>query len=222
MKKAIAALPAVAAILASMFTAAHAAPRTWVASFGSGTTCSRTAPCADLPTAYNATDAGGEINCLDAGGDITLGSITTVQKSITIDCAGTASPGKMSGEMTIDAPNIVVTLRNLSITPGDDFNGSTRGVIFQRGSALHIEKCRIANFHIGGINGQGLKFAPGPGITGMLFVSDTMITDNGLSDSGGGIIIQPSGSGSARVVLDRVRVETTPTASSPTGWARPE
>jgi hypothetical protein len=186
---------------------ALAAPRTWVASFGSGATCSRSAPCADFQTAYNATDAGGEINCLDSGGDNTFGGFT-IRKSITIDCAGTASPGKSSGDILIDAPGIVVTLRNLAITTRDDLNGSGLGVWFLTGNALHVENCRIANFKLGAAgNAIGIKFAPGAGVTGALFVSDTIFTDNGLLGSGGGIIIQPAGSGSARVMLNRVRME---------------
>ena len=54
-----------AAALAAM--PAHAIPRTFLSNTGSGTACSRTAPCADLLTALKATDQGGEINCLDAG-----------------------------------------------------------------------------------------------------------------------------------------------------------
>lgn len=186
---------------------ALAAPRTWVASFGSGATCSRSAPCADFATAYLATDDGGEINCLDAGGDVTFGGLT-IRKSITIDCAGTASPGKSSGNIVIDVSGIVVTLRNLAITTKDDLNGSGLGVWVLAGSVLHVENCRIANFKLGSAGTAiGIKFAPGAGTAGTLFVSDTIFTDNGLSDSGGGIIVQPSGSGSARVVLNRVRVE---------------
>src|SRR5262249_38242712 len=40
-----------------------------------------------------------------------------------------------------------------------------------------------------------------------LHVTDSVISGNGLATSGGGIIIQPAGSGSARVVIERTRVE---------------
>ena len=119
---------------------ALAAPRTWVASFGNGATCSRAAPCADFATAYLATDDGGEINCLDAGGDATFGGLS-IRKSITIDCTGTASPAKSSGDIIIDVPGIVVILRNLAITTKDDLNGGGLGVWVLAGSALHVENC---------------------------------------------------------------------------------
>jgi hypothetical protein len=38
-------------------------------------------------------------------------------------------------------------------------------------------------------------------------VSDSVIENNGLAAGGGGIFIQPAGSGSARVVIERTRVE---------------
>ena len=41
--------------------------RTWVASYGSGGACSRTDPCGSFQAAHDATNPGGEINCIDAG-----------------------------------------------------------------------------------------------------------------------------------------------------------
>jgi hypothetical protein len=63
-------------------------PRSWVASYGSGTSCSRSAPCANFETALGQTNAGGEINCVDQG-DFSNGGIgLTIRRSITIDCEG--------------------------------------------------------------------------------------------------------------------------------------
>src|SRR5262245_26381896 len=51
----------------------HAAPaqatnvRSWVASNGSGSSCTRLAPCANFSTAATQTDPGGVISCVDAG-----------------------------------------------------------------------------------------------------------------------------------------------------------
>jgi hypothetical protein len=42
-------------------------------------------------------------------------------------------------------------------------------------------------------------------------VTNTLLEANGSGSSGAGIIVQPSGSGSAQVVLDSVRVENSPT-----------
>src|SRR5258708_39937938 len=83
-------LSAVGAMLAAMLpgTPAQAAPRTWVSGTGSGGACTRSSPCADFNLAYNATDPGGEINCVDAG-DF-AGIHLTFPQSSPIHCAGTA------------------------------------------------------------------------------------------------------------------------------------
>src|SRR2546429_7381431 len=72
-----------AAMLVSLLpaTPAWAIPRTWVSSTGTGTTCTRAAPCASFATAQAATDAGGEINCVDAG-EYNVGGLD-ITKSIT-------------------------------------------------------------------------------------------------------------------------------------------
>ena len=74
-------------------------------------------------------------------------------------------------------------------------------------SELHVENCRIVGFS-GLAPGHGIKVEPGNGITTKLHVLDTVITDNGLANSGGGIIVQPTGSGSARVMIERSHIET--------------
>jgi hypothetical protein len=205
--KAIAHLSAgLAALLALLLPAApaHAIPRTWVASNGAGGACTRAAPCADFQTAHNTTDAGGEINCVDAG---LYGSVT-ISKSITIDCtgifAGVRPPGPGTAAIFLNMGSDVVTLRGLAIDGGG--TGGI-GVSFAFGTALHIENCRIFGFR-GGVNGRGISVTPGAGVTSKLSVSDSVVTENGLPADGGGIIVQPSGSGSARVELDRVRVKS--------------
>src|ERR671935_371846 len=93
---------------------AQAIPRTFVSGTGSGMLCTRAAPCATFQAAHDATDPGGEINCIDAGNFGPVGLIIT--KPITIDCAGTL--GSMSGftpeGITINVPGGVVRLRNLT------------------------------------------------------------------------------------------------------------
>jgi hypothetical protein len=44
-------------------------------------------------------------------------------------------------------------------------------------------------------------------VTGELYVLDSIISTNGRAADGGGIVIQPVGSGSARVAIERTRVE---------------
>src|SRR5689334_17457059 len=95
---------------------AHAAPRTYVSTSGSGVACSRAAPCGDFQTAHNATDGGGEINCLDSGNFAPVATLS-ITKSITIDCGGTSSTVGTTAAtgIQINGPGITVRLRNLSI-----------------------------------------------------------------------------------------------------------
>jgi hypothetical protein len=181
----------VAAALALVLTAsvAHAIPRTFVSHTGSGAACTRTTPCADFQTAHDATDPGGEINCLDA--DEFDGA--TITKSITIDCGGVV--GAVGVGFSIGAPGGVVRFRNLTIKPptntGDD-------IFFNNGAALFIENCTL----LGDPNSGGIGFGTGSGIA-KLFVSDSVIGGHGHD----GITIEPQGSGSVRAVVDQGRLE---------------
>jgi hypothetical protein len=185
---------------------AQAAPRTFVASYGSGTICNFLQPCATFQDAQNATDPAGEINCLDAG-DFTSGSQFTIVKSLTIDCAGLIAglTGNLGG-INIDGGLIVVKLRNLTI---NGTVGGSIGIQFLNGHSLYVENCKISGFHGSGSGGGvGIRFLPQSGTTGRLFVKDSVITDNGQAASGGGIVVQPHDNGSsARVVIDHTRVE---------------
>jgi hypothetical protein len=173
---------------------------------GTGTdsgTCTRGAPCLTFAFAHGQTDSGGEINCIDVGN---FGPVT-IAKAITIDCGGTLggiSPGA-SDAITINSANAVVRLRNLSLNGnGTGFTG----IRFLNGAALFVENCNIANFN-GGSPGQGsaIVFAPPAGVTAELYLVDSVISSNGRASDGGGIVIQPVGTGSARVAVERTRIE---------------
>jgi hypothetical protein len=200
-----------AALLISLLSTslAQAAPRTWVSSTGSGTTCSRAAPCSNFTTALTATDVGGEINCVDAG---EFGSVI-INKSVTIDCtdafAGVPTNPNFDNGTAIIVSDIttVATIRGLSIT------GKGVGSVGVRFSAgvLHIENCRIYGFNgAGGGNlviGAGIFVNPPNGHTSRLFVLDSVISDNGLPDRGAGILIESNGgTASTRVALERTRI----------------
>jgi hypothetical protein len=188
-------------VLASLLPAmtAQALPKTFVASTGGGTTCSRAAPCDTFQAAHDATDAGGEINCLDSGPFTDLVySYTQIAKSITIDCAGTV----LNTDIVVNAPDIIVRLRNLTVGLGQD---GFVGINYVDGAALFVENC-VVQREISD-PGIGIKVQPSDGITARLYVSDSVITGNGLAGSGGGIVIKPTGTGSARVVIERSRVE---------------
>jgi hypothetical protein len=181
-------------------TPAGAIQRTWVASTGGGAACTRAAPCATFQAAHDATDAGGEINCVDPAD---YGRID-ITKSITIDCTGTYAAISASGALTsvfIDAAGAVVALRGLSI---DGLGAGNIGVAMVNGAALHIENCRISN-HRGGL-GIGVRVVSPNGVTGKVYISDTVIAENGLPASGGGIVLRPTGTGVVRAVMNRVLV----------------
>jgi hypothetical protein len=189
-------------------THVQAASRTWV-SGASGATdanpCTRSAPCATFAHAYGATDAFGEINCIDAGNF----GIMVISKSITVSCEG-ATAGIFEGndgiEITGTAATDAVYLKGLDIEGlGPSFFANT-GIAFFGAGALHVEKCRIHGFVNTSQNlGYGIVFEPNG--TASLFVSDTAIADNGsFSGFGGGILMQPSASANVNVSLDHVQM----------------
>jgi len=95
---------------------AHAqATRTWVSGVGDDANpCSRTAPCKTFAGAISKTAAGGQINCIDAGG---FGGVT-ITKSMAIQCDNVEAGILVSGPngITINAGVAdVVTLRGLDI-----------------------------------------------------------------------------------------------------------
>jgi hypothetical protein len=175
--------------LAAAIVPAHAIPTTFVSGAGSGTACTRTAPCASFANAHNATDAGGQIICLDAG-DFLGASIT---KTITIDCSGTL--GAVSSNFIINAPGATVRLRGLSIQAT---SSSAAAVFLMDGAALYVENCKFSS----GTGFVGIQFSPQNG-TAKLFVSNSAFTH--MSQ---GIFISPVASAGAQVVVDHVRVES--------------
>ena len=193
-------------LLASTFhgTSAQAQnDRSWVAGNGTGSTCTRTAPCATFAAAHDATTPGGTIHCVDAG-DFAAGELgtLTITKSITIDCAGTLG---IHGNTNIHVAGagIVVHLRNLLI------DGGTRasvGVNFINGAALYVENCTISGWDQGA--GQGIRFTPPTGVAAKLIVLDSTIVDNGIAGQAGtgGIYIAPAGSATVRVSIERTKI----------------
>jgi hypothetical protein len=179
------------------------ATRTWVSGVGDDVNpCSRTAPCKTFAGAISKTAANGEINCLDPGG---FGAVT-ITKSITIDCLYTEGGALAGGNgITVNdslsaSPNTaVVFLRGLDIF---GVNPPTHGIRFISGAALHVDNVRIQRFNAA--SSFGISFAPAAAAE--LFVSNSVIHDNGTTSNGGGINIKPTGTGSAKVTLDNVQL----------------
>ena len=176
------------------------ATRTWVSGVGDDANpCSRTAPCKTFAGAISKTAAGGEINVLDPGG---FGAVT-ITKSITISSEGFEAGVLVSGTngIVVNAgPNDVVILRGLDI---QGLGTGLAGISFLQGGALHVEKCVIRGFNAG--TATGINFVPA--VQSELYVSDTMISENGTGATGGGIIIEPSGSALVNATLIGVKTE---------------
>jgi hypothetical protein len=182
---------------------AHAqATRTWVSGVGDDVNpCSRTAPCKTFAGAISKTAAGGIINCIDSGG---FGALT-ITKAITVDCASVMAGVLAVGTngININAPAADrVTLRGLSIEGG---NGQGLvGINFINGGTVHVESCRIFGFRTG--NATGIQFAVPNAVGAELIVSDTTISDSGTAATNGGIVVRATGTGTARVMLNRVQL----------------
>jgi hypothetical protein len=189
-------------ILASLcFAAAPAsaqATRTWVSGVGDDANpCSRTAPCKTFAGSISKTQAGGEINCIDPGG---FGALT-ITKSITISCeigtAGVLVSGT-NGFVVNAASTDVVVLNGL------DFEGlgsGISGILILSAAKVDVRHSSIRNFK--GASGISLT----PSTSTQLFVNDTLLINNGASATTGGIVIRPSGSGSANVVITNSQID---------------
>ena len=150
-------------------TAAHAAPRTFVASFGADTNtaanCSLAAPCRGFAAAQTVTDNNGEIIVLDSAG---YGAIT-ITKSISIIAptgvyAGIAVLPGANG-VTIATIGVNVVLRGLNING----QGGNNGINMTAGNRLTVENCVISNLGLYGIIVNGAA---------AVRVTDTILRDN--------------------------------------------
>ena len=126
------------------------ATRTWVSGVGDDVNpCSRTAPCKTFAGAISKTAIGGEINVIDPGG---YGAVT-ITKSMTID-GGEAFASILASAtngININAPDGIVTIRNLSINGA----GSTLGINGIRvlsAKKVVLENCTISNFSQKGVD----------------------------------------------------------------------
>lgn len=175
--------------------------RSWVSGVGDdANACSRTMPCKTFAGAYAKTNAGGEIDAIDAGGF----GVLTITHSITIDggegtVAGILPNGVPAFTITIGATD-QVTLRNISIN-GNYTGTASPGVKFTGGGYLHIENCVIFNN-----TGSGIDFEPTNGAT-ELFVSNTTLRGNGTSSNTGNALVKPGGSSYAQATFSHVRFE---------------
>ncbi|MGH6793436.1 MAG: right-handed parallel beta-helix repeat-containing protein, partial [Methyloceanibacter sp.] len=142
------------------------------------------------------TAANGEINCIDSGG---FGAVT-ITKSIAINCENVVGGVLASGTngIIVNGAYVVVVLRGLDI---DGAVTGLNGIRFLNGSALHVQKCLVRGFRAASPNGNGIQFAP-TAANAELYISDSFVSANNF-----GVVVQPSGAGSAKVILSNVRIE---------------
>ena len=162
--------------------------------------------CSDIALAVHLTQQGGQI--VIVGTAIAIHEATFILKSVSItnDGGGTAittpdAPFSDVKTIRITAgPGDVVSLRGLIIDGG---NFQTSGIDIEQASAVHIQKCVVRNYQA--IGAWSISDTRSTG--GKLFISDTLIDNNGSNAASGGILLQPTGTGSLDVVLDRVHLE---------------
>lgn len=191
-------IAAVLLLLAASHAAHGQSTRTWVSVTGDDERdCRRTAPCRTFSEALAKTAAGGEIRALGSG---SFGAVT-ITKSISIvaeEAEGGILASGTNGIVVDAGAGDVVSLRGLLV---EGAGTGLNGIRFLAGGALHVEKCVIRGFRAGSAgDGHGIAFLPSG--ASELFVTNTLVSDNGA----GGILIKPSGAGSARVTLDRVNM----------------
>ncbi|HEX4736842.1 MAG TPA: hypothetical protein VH331_04690 [Allosphingosinicella sp.] len=178
------------------------ATRTWVSGFGDDANpCSRTAPCKTFQGALSKTAAGGEMNCIDAGG---YGSVT-ITKAMTINCYYTLASVLHSGTQGIvinAGPNDQIVLNGIE-TNGAGTTPGTRGISFLAGGTLIVRDSFIYGSQTS--PAVGISFTPS-GVS-KLYVERSTVANNGASGTGGGILIQPTGAGgSAKVEIEDSQV----------------
>ncbi|HEY2293633.1 MAG TPA: hypothetical protein VGM86_23250 [Thermoanaerobaculia bacterium] len=171
---------------------------TWVSSTGNdANACTRSAPCATFSGALSKTSAGGEIDVVDAGD---YGSVT-ISQAVSIEAVGVLATIQVTSgnAITISAgASDVVVLRGLTL---DGQGTATDGIHFSTGGSLYVEDTRIHHFT------TGIDFIPTT--DSRLFVTDTIVRNNGTGSTGGGVFIQASGGqGFATVSIDNLRTES--------------
>jgi hypothetical protein len=201
-------LAVIATFLLAFASVAQAqATRTWVSGVGDDANpCSRTAPCKTFAGAISKTADKGEIDALDPGG---FGAVT-ITKNITIDGTFGAGFGSILASGTsgviINAANIEVILRHLSINGASTTAGS--GVRWLNGKALTVEECFIFGFTGTGTVGRGISTELA--VNG----SRLLVRNTNITNCTTGIRVTTSaGGGVVGAIIDNVHIEN-PTATS--------
>jgi hypothetical protein len=184
---------------------------TWVSHAGSESNdCSQLAPCQSLARAVAHTNAGGQVNIMDAG---SVGA-ARIDKSITIanDGAGTAAiccsapivsfnPTTVALIWIVAGPNDVVTLRGLTLNNSDGF-ADEFGVLVYNARQVNIEKCTIR-----GMTMPGIALAPNAGGGTLTSSISLKIADTVVTGSSTGIKLASVPGVTVSAVLSRAQID---------------
>jgi hypothetical protein len=172
------------------------ATRAFVSTAGSDTNnCINTnSPCRHFQNAYSALPAGGEIDVLDPGN---YGALT-VTHGLNIVGRGWAT---VTAPFNLPAITINAGSSDTIIISGVLLDGAnlqnTIGIQFNSGGSLTVRDSVIRN-----LMGNGITFTPSASTLTKLFVSNTLVSDNGNN----GIRIGPAGSASVAAFLSEVEI----------------
>ena len=159
-------------IVASIAISANAAPRTFVASYGSDANpCSRPLPCRSYAIALAATDPRGEIVALDSGGfgTVTINKAVALIAPSGIHAGITVPTGDNDGITVAAGPTDDVVVRGLAIN-GTPPTCCSAGIRFLSGRALHVENVVVSGIPAG----VGVVFDA----DGELYVRDSEFRNN--------------------------------------------
>lgn len=194
-----------AAVLAGALfsTAASAqATRTWVSGVGDDANpCSRTAPCKTFAGALVNTAAGGEINCLDAGG---FGTVTITQ-AVSIICDNVEAGvlvGSGSDGITIAAgQNDAVILSGLDI---HGVSGALTGIRLNSAGSLRVSNTRVRGFTTATSYGVTLTAS---NVLSAVFLSNITVSNNGSGTGGGGVLVSPGSNANITLAVKNAQIE---------------
>lgn len=190
-----------AALIAVPSIASAQATPTWVSGVGDDVNpCSRTAPCKTFAGAISKTAAGGEINTLDPGG---FGTVT-ITKSITIGTdpsMGGILSTSTNGIVINAAATDVITLRGLGIQGTVSTSPGLNGIRILNAGTVNIVNSTIQGTRNAAPNGNGILVANSANIV-ELNLDNVTLSENGVNNDGAGILVVPTGSGSAKVSVN--------------------
>jgi hypothetical protein len=167
--------------------------------------CTLAQPCRSIGHALGfVAGNGGVISCLDAG-PYTEGF--SINLSYTVDCRGVVYTSTnfngfaFSLSQTNNNSHQLVVFRNVIF---DGAAGGGGAVQIGGGARVVFENCTFQNFTAS--PGFAVLFAP-TAAGAHLTITDSVFANNGVTGSGGSIIIQPNGGGgTASVVIERTQV----------------